>query len=212
MKIQWSFLLCVLLFAGVVNAKTPECGSNQATSLLSRSLAAKLYELGIDAKGLEKQIRINDIQVLKRDQQLDRYSCQANFSVNKPPGLADKIYKLFAQHKGDDAERALSKAMVAKYGFDGNIVAGTAIGVIGSGMGMINFMALNGSPQERASGLRALRAFLDQVTSAYPIPVGYQVFETQTDGRMRAALNWRTKDDEDLRLTALLFLLNDALN
>jgi hypothetical protein len=212
MKIQWSLLFCGLFFAGVVNSKTPECGSNQATSLLSRSLAAKLQELGVDAKGLEKQIKINDIQVLKRDQKLDRYSCQANFSVIKPPGLADKIYKLFVQHKGDDVLRALSKSMVAKYGFDGNTVAGTAIGVIGNGMGMIDFMALDGSPQERASGLRALRAFLDEVSSAYPIPVGYQVFETQTDGRMRAALNWRTQDDGDLQLTALLFLINDALN
>ena len=211
MKKQYRFLICALLLAGSVHAKTPTCGSSQATDLLARSLAAKLKEMGVNANGLEKQIKINDIQILKRDERLDRYSCQANFSITKPPRISEKLYKLFAQSKGDSVLHKLAKAMDAKYGMQGNVLAGTLIGAIGTGMGFIDFARLDGSPQERASALPALKAFLDEIGSAYPIPVSYQVFQTQTDGKMRNAINWRANEDGHLELSVLLFLADEAL-
>jgi hypothetical protein len=212
MKKQYRFLICALLLAGSVHAKTPTCGSSQATDLLARSLAAKLKEMGVNANGLEKQIKINDIQILKRDERLDRYSCQANFSITKPAGVSERLYKVFAQPKGDGV---LVKAMDAKYGMQGNVLAGTLMGAIGTGMGIVEFMNLDGdplrSPQDRASALRSLKAFLDEIGSAYPIPVSYQVFQTQTDGKMRNAINWRANEDGHLELSVLLFLADEAL-
>jgi hypothetical protein len=212
MKKQYRFLICALLLAGSVHAKTPTCGSSQATDLLARSLAAKLKEMGVNANGLEKQIKINDIQILKRDERLDRYSCQANFSITKPAGISERLYKVFAQPKGADA---LGKAMEAKYGMQGNILFGTWMGTIAGGIGMIEAMNLDGnplrSPQDRASALTALKALMDEIGSAYPIPVAYQVFQTQTDGKMRNAINWKTNDDGHLELSVLLFLTDDAL-
>lgn len=211
MKKQYRFLICALLLAGSVQAKTPTCGSSQATDLLARSLAANLKDMGVNANGLEKQIRINDIQILKRDERLDRYSCQANFSVNKPAGVSDKIYKLFAQQKKrDEAFDKLHDAMSAKYGIAGHNLVSKLLFVLTNGMGL-KFGDLGGTPQQLASALPALKAVLDEITSPFPTPVVYQLFQTQTDGRMRNAVNWQTDSDVLLELNAVLFLMDEAL-
>jgi hypothetical protein len=101
--------------------------------------------------------------------------------------------------------------MSAKYGIAGPNLVSKLLFVLTNGMGL-KFGDLSGTPQQLASALPALKAVLDEIAGPYPTPVVYQLFQTQTDGRMRNAVNWQTDSDLLLELNAILFLVNDALN
>ena len=211
MKIRQLLLVPALALLVACSGKTPDCSSSETTKLLSQALAAKFKEMDVDVQNLEKLIKINGIQVASRDEKLDTYTCQANFSIEKPAGLADKLYKVTTSEGGLDK---LGISLNEKYGIvDGAAIYGSLAGAFSGGLGL-DFFTLVGahsSPKEKAVAQQKLKALIDEIASPYPIPVEYEVFQVKNDGKLTPSLRWQANNDGLFELSSMLFKVNKVL-
>jgi hypothetical protein len=212
MKIRQLLLVPALALMVACSGKTPDCASSDTTKLLSQALATKFKEMGVGAQDLEKLIKINGIQVVSRDEKLDTYTCQANFSIEKPAGLAEKLYNATSAEGGFDK---LSNALIDKYGMgNGGAIFGSMMGSFSGGLGM-DFMRLtiggNIPPEEKAAAQQKLKALIDEIASPYPIPVGYEVFQVKNDGKLTPSLRWQANNDGLFELSSMLYKVNEVL-
>lgn len=211
MKIRQLLLVPALALLVACSGKTPDCASSETTKLLSQALATKFKEMDVDTPNLEKLIKINSIQVASRDEKLDTYTCKANFSIEKPAGLADKLYKTTTAEGGFDK---LGNSLNEKYGVvDGPAIYGSLVGSFSGGLGL-DFFTLVGahsSPKEKAAAQQKLKALIDEIASPYPIPVEYEVFQVKNDGKLSPSLRWQANNDGLFELSAMLFKVNKVL-
>ena len=205
----------VLLISGAILAacasKTPNCSADETKKILTQALAEKLKEMGISATNIDSLITISDIQVIKKDEKLDKYSCQANFAITKPAGLGDKIYKIATEN-----EKGLESFMdifTKKYGdIQGGTLYGSLNGMIMGGLNAMGGVISSDNEAENSKQLKSkLKELLTEVTAATPIPVSYEIFSVENNGKLTPSLTWTSSENDQFIMNVVLFKINDAL-
>jgi hypothetical protein len=206
-----SILLISSLIVIACGSKTPNCSADESKKLLTQLLAEKLKELGLPAQNIENLITISDVQVVKQDDKLDKYLCKANFSITKPSGLADKIYKI--QTNSDKGLEAFQDLFVKKYGnMQGMILTAQLNQMIISGLSSEG-LALSENDAENSKKMQLrLKTFLNDLTSPEAIEVSYEVSRVENNGKFTPYISWKIQEADLLTVNVILFQINDALN
>jgi hypothetical protein len=214
MKFRTLTTLLAAVLLAACSSKTPNCSADETKKLLSQALGNKFQEMGISATNVENLITISDVQVVKKDEKLDKYSCQANFSITKPAGLGEKIYNIVIANNGKGLDD-FGNTLIKKYGdVPGGTLSGSLNGMISGGLGLQSFALIisDTAPQnEKLPAFENLKKMLAEATSPYPIPVAYEVFSVENDGKSRPSLTWTANDDGNFELNVMLFKVNEAL-
>ena len=207
----FSLLLIGSLIVIACGSKTPNCSSDESKKLLTQLLAEKLKELGLSAQNIENLITISDVHVVTQDEKLDKYSCKANFSITKPAGLADKIYKI--QTESDKGLEAFQEFFIKKYGnMQGIILAAQLNQMIINGLSSEG-LALSDNDAEYGKTMQLkLKTFLNDLTSPEAIEVSYEVSRVENNGKFSPYISWKIQEADLLTVNVILFQINDALN
>lgn len=207
--------LCSTIVLASCGYKTPDCSSAEVKQIIVSSFAEQFENATKNKIDYQSYIKVDDIGVVGRDDELDINTCSANVILSFPPKFSENLYKMFSN---EEDYKSFKKELPKEFG----TVDGAMYGLLGVpnlfGFGTPAYLYLLGpsisNPEAKSAALQQIKKAIDEdISQPVNVAITYKVSKVETSKGVASNVVWNSesKDDDSTYEGYVIFLRFDKI-